>query len=62
MKLLKYIIIILISYSSNSQTTPTVFYNESGEKITKKQFLDSKDKNENMELFYNNDSIQYALL
>lgn len=62
MKLLKYIFIILISYACKGQTEPTVFYNESGEKITKKQFLDYKNKTENMGLYYNNDSIQYAIL
>lgn len=44
------------------QQKPTVFYNEIGEEINYHQFIDTKNSRINIALYFENDSIQRAIL
>jgi hypothetical protein len=62
MKLIKVLTIIFISCQCNSQTKPIIFYNENGEELSKEKFIESKDYSQNLDLYFENDTIQYGLL
>ncbi len=62
MKIIKYLTVLLISIKSFSQTKPTIFYNENGKEMTREIFIKSIDYNKNLNLYFENDSIQYGLL
>ncbi|WP_405223767.1 hypothetical protein [Dokdonia sp. Asnod1-B02] len=53
---------ILFTCLSFGQEKPIVFYNESGEKIDKQKFIVNKDYSKNLDLYFENDTIQIALL
>ncbi len=53
---------ILFSCLSFGQTKPIAFYNESGEKIDKQEFIENKDYVKNLDLYFENDTTQIALL
>lgn len=59
---MKYLIILLLSVQAFTQTKPIVFYNENGEEITEENFLKSRDYRRNLDLYFENDSMQYGLL
>lgn len=59
---MKYLIILLISIQTFGQTKQIVFYNENGEEITEENFLNSRNYSRNLDLYFENDSIQYGLL
>lgn len=62
MRTVKYAIILLVSVKTFGQTKPFEFYNENEEKITKEEFLKSKDYSKNLDLYFENDSLQFGLL
>ncbi len=62
MKILIYILIILLSFKGFSQKKKLVFYNENEEEITKEIFFNTKDYSKNLDLYFENDSVQYGLL
>jgi len=62
MKIAKHLIIVLISIKTFGQTKPIVFYNENKEEITKESFFKLKDYTKNLDLYFENDSLQYGLL
>ncbi len=53
---------ILFTCLTFGQETPIVFYNESGEKISQQEFIDTKDYSKNLDLYFENDSTQIGLL
>ena len=59
---IKYLIILLISIKAFGQTKPIEFYNENGEKITKEEFFESKDPAKNLDIYFEDDSLQFGLL
>ena len=62
MKIIKYIFILSISINVIGQTKPIVYLNEKGEGITKEKFINSTDYSKNLDLYFENDSLQYGLL
>lgn len=55
-------IFILFTCLTFGQEKPIVFYNESGEKISKQNFIETKDYSKNLDLYFENDSTQIGLL
>ncbi|MFD2892785.1 hypothetical protein ACFS5J_12260 [Flavobacterium chuncheonense] len=45
-----------------SQEKQIIFYNESGEKISNQKFIETRDYNKNLDIYYENDTIQIGLL
>lgn len=62
MRTIKFILILLISFQNFGQTKPMNFYNENGQEITKEEFIELKDYSKNLDLYFENDSLQYGLL
>lgn len=56
------IIFILFSCITFGQEKPMVFYNESGKKTSKKEFLNTIDYSKNLDLYFENDSTQLGVL
>ncbi len=44
------------------QEKPMVFYKESGEEISKQKFIRTKDYSKNLDIYFENDTIQIGLL
>lgn len=55
-------IFILFTCLTFGQEKPIVFYNESGEKISKQNFIETKDYSKNLDLYFENDTTQIGLL
>ena len=55
-------LLILFSCLTFGQEKPIVFYNEGGEKISREQFIETKDFSKNLDLYFENDTTQIALL
>ncbi|OIQ23080.1 hypothetical protein [Lacinutrix sp. MedPE-SW] len=53
---------ILFTCLTFGQEKPIIFYNESGEKISKQDFIKTKDYRKNLDLYFENDTTQIALL
>lgn len=53
---------IIFTSLAFGQERPIVFYNESGEKISKQKFIKTKDYNKNLDLYLENDTTQIGLL
>ena len=53
---------ILFTYLTFGQEKPMIFYNESGEKISKPNFIKTKDYSKNLDLYFENDTTQIGLL
>lgn len=53
---------ILFTSLTFGQETPIVFYNESGEKISQQEFIDTKNYSKNLDLYFENDTTQIGLL
>lgn len=62
MKIIKYFLILLISVEAYGQTKPIIFYNENGKEITKEKFFNSRDYSKNLDLYFEDDSVQCGLL
>ena len=56
------LLFIIISSLTYGQEKPIIFYNESGEKISKQEFIKIKDYGENLDLYYENDTTLIGLL
>ena len=52
----------LLTYLTFGQEKPIVFYNESGVKISKQNFIKTKDYSKNLDLYFENDTTQIGLL
>ena len=52
----------LFTYLTLGQEKPIIFYNESGEKISKQDFVKAKDYSKNLDLYFKNDTTQIGLL
>lgn len=57
-----FFIIIFYTGLTFGQQKPIVFYNEVGEEINQLDFLRSKDYSENLDLYFENDTIQIGIL
>jgi hypothetical protein len=53
---------ILFTCLTFGQKKPIVFYNESGEEINKQKFIETRDYSKNLDLYFENDTTQIALL
>lgn len=53
---------ILLTCLTFGQEKPIIFYNESGEKINKQEFIETKNYSKNLDLYFENDTTQIALL
>ncbi|WP_341220632.1 hypothetical protein [Polaribacter atrinae] len=62
MKIIKFIIILFVSFKNFGQTKSVIFHNENGEQVTKEQFYKTKDNRKNLDLYFEKDSIQYGVL
>ncbi|NIK92743.1 hypothetical protein GZ212_11325 [Mangrovimonas sp. CR14] len=56
------LIFILFAYWGFAQEKPIVFYNESGEKVNRRKFIEAKDYSKNLDLYFENDTTQIGLL
>ena len=55
-------VFLLFTCITLGQEKPIVFYNESGDKINKQEFIETKNYNKNLDLYFKNDTTQIALL
>lgn len=62
MKIIIYFTTLLLTIQGFSQSKPKMFFNENGEEVSKKIFLKSLDYKNNLDLYFENDTIQYGLL
>lgn len=62
MKIIKLIIILFISKAGLSQTKSMVYFNEDGEKVTRKKFFNKKNPKKNLDLYIKNDTTQIGIL
>lgn len=62
MKQFIHIFIFIITIGSIAQEKTSKFYNEHGEKISQNDFLETKDYSKNIDVYYENDSLQIGVL
>ena len=62
MKKVLLILVTLSVFSSYSQEKQVRFYDINGKEITRDKFYKNKDYSKNLDLYFENDSIQYGLL
>jgi len=62
MKKVLLILVTLFVFKSYSQEKPMRFYDINGKKITRDKFYKNKDFSKNLDLHFENDSIQYGFL
>jgi len=62
MKTIKLLLLLFIPFNIFSQTKSLIFYNENGEKITREEFIKTKDYRENLDLYFESDSTQIGHL
>ncbi|WP_104734530.1 hypothetical protein [Hanstruepera ponticola] len=55
-------VFILFTCLTFGQEKPIIFYNESREKISKQDFIKTKDYSKNLDLYFENDTTQIGLL
>lgn len=53
--------LVLFSLTGHSQTKPIFFYNENGEELSKEIFIASLKNGQNIDLYFENDTIQYGV-
>lgn len=57
-----FIIILFISFFGYSQKKTIKYYNEIGKEINKDEFIKTKNQSDNIDIYFKNDTIDYALL
>lgn len=62
MKALPFLILLLLTIGAISQNKPIVYFNENGEKISEKEFLNAKDYSRNLDLYFENETTKTGLL